>query len=238
MKNSMAIPPYDSREDSGLSLQFNVQKILVAIDGVEGEGFGKLVRLLGEYLRINENVQICLLTRKADYDRKQRVLETVRRELLKDGMEEGWAKEADETISENNINMEESVPVKFVVEQCVDELSVSKCMREQRLFVDLREVPELYLQITAISIGIPQIVRTKTEFVTDGLNGKILKNVHGLPKALHYYLGGLKNWNQARIFSYELMKEYTTDKLLERWKEVMDSVGGDLYFTIGERKLE
>lgn len=238
MKNSIAIPPYDSREDSGLSLQFNVQKVLVAIDGVEGDGFGKLVRLLGEYLRINENVQICLLTRKTDYDRKQRVLETVRRELLKAGMEDGWAKEADETISENNINLEESVAVKFIVEQCVDELSVSKCMREQRLFVDLREIPELYLQITAISIGIPQIVRTKTEFVTDGLNGKILKNVHGLPKALHYYLGGLKNWNQARIFSYELMKEYTTDKLLERWKEVMDSVGGDLYFTIGERRLE
>ena len=238
MKNSMAIPPYDSREDSGLSLQFNVQKVLVAIDGVEGEGFGKLVRTLGEYLRINENVQICLLTRKTDYDRKQRVLEAVRKELLKAGMEDGWAKEADETISENNINMEESVAVKFVVEQCVDELSVSKCMREQRLFVDLREIPELYLQITAISIGIPQIVRTKTEFVTDGLNGKILKNVHGLPKALHYYLGGLKNWNQARVFSYELMKEYTTDKLLERWKEVMDSVGGDLYFTIGERRLE
>ena len=70
------------------------------------------------------------------------------------------------------------------------------------------------------------------------MNGKILKNVHGLPKALHYYLGGLKNWNQARVFSYELMKEYTTDKLLEKWKEVMDSVGGDLYFTIGERRLE
>ena len=124
------------------------------------------------------------------------------------------------------------------MEQCVDELSVSKCMREQRLFVDLRETPELYTQITAISIGIPQIVRTQTEFVADGLNGKVLKNIYMLPKALHYYLNGLKNWNQARIHSYELVKEYTTDKLLEKWKEVMDSVGEDSYFAVGEKELE
>ena len=34
------------------------------------------------------------------------------------------------------------------------------------------------------------------------------------------------------------MKEYTTDKLLEKWKEVMDSVGGDSYFTVGKSGLE
>lgn len=238
LKKSIAIPPYDSREDSGLSLQFNVQKILVAIDGIEGEEFEKLICLLGEYLLINENARIHLLTRRADYDRKQKILEQVRKELSKESMEEGWAEEDQGKVSENNLDMEETVPTRFFVEQCVDELSVSKCMREQRLFVDLRKTPELYLQVTAISIGIPQIVRTQTEFVTDGLNGKILKNIRMLPKALHYYLSGLKNWNQARIFSHELMKEYTTDKLLGKWKEVMDSVGGDSYFTIREKGLE
>lgn len=237
--NCVAIPPYDSRVDSGMSLKFQVQKILVAIDGIEEEVFGTLIRLLGEYLSMNEDARIHLFTRRAEYDRKKRVLEIVRRELAKGDMEEGWAAEGDNgKVSENNLEPKEPVPVKFFVEQCVDELAVSKCMREQRLFVDLREIPELYLQITAISIGIPQIVRTRTEFVEQGKNGMILKEIYTLPSALHYYLNGLKNWNRARVYSYELVKEYTTDKLLEKWKEVMDCVGGDSYFTVGGRGLE
>lgn len=238
MKKCIAIPPYDTREDSGLSLQVNVQKILVVIDDMEGEGFGELISLLGKYLLVNENARVHLLTRKTDYDTKEKILEQVRKELSKAGMLEQWAGDDKKEVAENNLNLEEPVPEKFFVEQCVDELSVSKCMREQRLFVDLRETPELYTQITAISIGIPQIVRTQTEFVADGLNGKVLKNIYMLPKALHYYLNGLKNWNQARIHSYELVKEYTTDKLLEKWKEVMDSVGEDSYFAVGEKELE
>ena len=237
--NCVAIPPYDSRVDSGMSLKFQVQKILVAIDGIEEEVFGTLIRLLGEYLSMNEDARIHLFTRRAEYDRKKRVLEIVRRELAKGDMEEGWAAEGDNgKVSENNLEPKEPVPVKFFVEQCVDELAVSKCMREQRLFVDLREIPELYLQITAISIGIPQIVRTRTEFVEQGKNGMILKEIYTLPSALHYYLNGLKNWNRARVYSYELVKEYTTDKLLEKWKEVMDCVGGDSYFTVAGRGLE
>ncbi len=235
----IAIPPYDSRVDEGLSLQFQVQKILVAIDGIEEEIFGTLIRLLGEYLSMNDDARIHLFTRRAEYDRKQRVLELVRRELAKSGMEEGWAEQGDNgKVSENNLDPKEPVPVKFFVEQCVDELAVSKCMREQRVFVDLREIPELYLQITAISIGIPQIVRTRTEFVEQGKNGMILKEIYTLPTVLNYYLNGLKNWNRARIYSYELVKEYTTDKLLEKWKEVMDCVGGDSYFTVRRRGLE
>lgn len=239
IKNSIAIPPYDSREDSGISQQFDVQKILVAIDDIEEKELSVLVRLLGEYLLTNENARIYLFTRKSEYDRKQKVLKQVQIELENVGMEDGWAaEEGNAYVSENRLESEEDVSVKFFVEQCVDELAVSKCMREQRLFVDLRKIPELYLQITAISFGIPQIVLTPTEFIKDGKNGMILKNIFGLPEALSYYLEGLKNWNQARIYSYELVKEFTTEKLLEKWKEVMDSVGKDSCFTVGKSRLE
>lgn len=239
LEKGIAIPPYDSRVDAGTSLKIHVQKILVAIDGIEGEIFDTLIRLLGEYLLKNDDARIHLFTRRAEYDRKKKVLELVRRELARNGMEEGWAAEGDDgKVSENNLEPKESVPIKFVAEQCVDELAVSKCMREQRLFVDLREIPEQYLQITAISMGIPQIVRTRTEFVEQGKNGMILKEIYTLPSALHYYLNGLKNWNRARVYSYELVKEYTTEKLLEKWKGVMDCVGRNSDFTVGERGLE
>lgn len=231
VKGSAAIPPYDSRVDSGISQQFAVQKLLVAVDGMEDEKLGILIRLLGEYLPDNENACICLFTRRTEYDRKQRLLEWVRRELREAGMEEGWAAEDDGKIAENQLDLEEPIPIRFFVEQCVDELAVSKCMREQRLLIDLRNVPELYLQITAISIGIPQIVCTQTEFVEHGGNGMVLPDISKLPAALHYYLDRLQNWNRASVYSYEMVKEYTTERLLEKWSEVIRTVGGNSGFT-------
>lgn len=239
IKNIMAIPPYDSRVDLGISHQLDVQKILVPIDGVDDEKLGRIIRLLGEYLPTNERAQIHLFTRRAEYVRKRTVLERVRSELEKLGLEAGWAVEEErEKPLENDLELEEHVPTKFFVEQCVDELAVSKCMREQRILVDMREVPELYLQITAISMGIPQIVQTGTEFVEHGKNGIILKNIEKLPSAINYYLDGLRNWNRAVVCSYELVKEYTTEKLLEKWREVMSAVGADSYFTDGGQRLE
>ena len=155
------------------------------------------------------------------------------------GLEERWAAEEEqEYVSENNLDQTETIPVKFFAEQCVDELSVSKCMREQRLLVDLRKMPEMYLQITAISIGIPQIVRTKTEFVEHGRNGIVINKIEELTEPLEYYLKGLQGWNQARVCSYELVKEYTTERLLEKWGKVMDRVGGNSHLTAGRRRLE
>lgn len=225
-KNIMAITPYDSRVDLGISQQFDVQKILVAIDDIEEDVFGALIQLLGKYLRVNDNARIHLFTRKADYNRPQQILEQTRRELKKAGLEAGWAEEeTDNNALADNLEAEETVPVRFFVEQCVDELTVSRCMREQRLLVDVRTVPELYLQIMAISVGIPQIVRTQTEFVRHGRNGIVLKKAGKLPSTLNYYLKGLNNWNKAMVCAYEMSKEYTTEKLMEAWRGVIDSVG-------------
>lgn len=238
LENIMAIPPYDSRVDAGISQQFGVQKILVSVDGLEDEIFAELIGLLGRYLCRNEKAQVHLFTRRAEYDRKQKILEQAQRELRRAGLEEGWAaREERGQIAENDLEPGEQVSVRFFVEQCVDELSVSKCMREQRILVDLRENPELYLQIAAISIGIPQIVRTRTEFVEHGRNGILLKDIKKLPGALHYYLNGFKNWNQAMVCSYELVREYTTGELLKKWRKVLDSVGGDSNLTAGGRGL-
>ena len=86
----------------------------------------------------------------------------------------------------------------------MDELSVSRCMREQRVLVDMRAVPELYLQIAALSMGIPQIVGSRTQFVKQGRNGIILQDMRKLPAALRFYLDNLVNWNDAKVCSYVL----------------------------------
>ena len=131
--------------------------------------------------------------------------------------------EVDET-AENDLEDEdeekEEIPLRFFIEQCVDELSVSKCIREQRIMVDMRHNPDLYLQINCISTAIPQIVRRETQYMQNMYNGFVVKDFEQIPAALDYFLGSLANWNQAKVYSYEIAQKFTTRKLLEKWKSV------------------
>ena len=228
------ITPFDSRVDFGISQQLNVQKILVPVDNLEDEVFAELIRALGMYLPENKNAQIHLLTRQAEYDRKPRLLSKTRECLKRAGMEEAWAAEEKRpTGAENNLDDGEQIPVRFFVEQCVDELSVSKCMREQWLVVDMRNMTEVYLRINAISVGIPQIIRKKTQFVEHGKNGFVIEGTAQIPELLDFYLGSLTNWNEAMVYSYEVGKKYTTDVLLREWKEVIEVVRKDPNSAVG-----
>ena len=100
-------------------------------------------------------------------------------------------------------------------------------MREQRLVVDMRNMTEVYLRINAISVGIPQIIRKKTQFVEHGKNGFVIEGTAQIPELLDFYLGSLTNWNEAMVYSYEVGKKYTTDVLLREWKEVIEVVRKD-----------
>ncbi len=222
----MVIPPYDTRADAGISLQSNIQKILLPLDGLEQELAKKTICILGTYASKKENVHIHLLTRDAGYNAKETILSQARSALAAAGLPEAWAAEQGKpVVSENDLEEGEAVPVLFIPEQRVEESSVSICMREQWLLVDLRDVPEQYLQINAVSFGIPQIVRSRTDFVQNGGNGIILKKLGDLPKALAYYLNGLEHLNEARVYCYKISRDYTTERLLEMWGEVMESVG-------------
>lgn len=229
------ITPFDSRVDFGISQQLNVQKILVPVDGMKEETFRVIIRKLGKYILRNENARIHLFTRVADISRKQQLLENTRNALLEAELEPGWAvEETKKSAMENQLDTMDDIPVRFFVEQCVDELSVSKCIREQRLIVDMREDMEVYLQISGISMGIPQIVSKDTQFVEHEKNGFVLEEIENLPEAMAFYLENLTNWNEAMVYAYEIGKKYTTRVLIEKWKEVIDFVGSDSSITTGE----
>lgn len=223
--NLMDLTPYDSRQDFGISQQLSVQKIMVPVDGMEDDVFEELIGLLADYLRQNENARVHLFTRQADLSRKPMLLEAVREILRKRGYSPRLAEEENASaIAENRLDEDEAKP-RFTVEQCIDELAVSKCIREQRIIVDMRRVSELYLQISGISVGIPQIVRTRTQYVEHQKNGYILEDMRQLPNILAFYLESLSNWNEAMICAAEIGKRYTTERLLEQWEEVIEAIG-------------
>lgn len=223
LRNIMYISPFDSRVDFGISQQLTVQKIMVPVDGISEKLFRKVILILCEYLAENERAQVHLFTRRSDTAINRICLSTVREIIHSSGAFEKQNRKPREWTAEPVKEQPKRPEERFVMENCVDELSVSKCMKEQRILVDLREKPELYLQIVAISMGIPQIVKKETQFVRNNKNGRIISDCDQLYETLDFYLNGLENWNAAMVHSYELGKEFSTEVLIDKWKEVLAS---------------
>ena len=198
------------------------------------DGFQKLCTTVLARRMMSFAASYVLFSMKSTYQVRLKLEEYV----VKNELEADWAAEP-RKVNAAELRLEENVPIRIYVEKCVDELSVSKCMREQRLIVDMRpDVVELYLRIAAISVGIPQIVYTKTQFVEHGKNGLVLQDMGQLIEALDYYLGSLNNWNEAMVYSYDLGQKFTTKVLIEKWKEVIERVRKDSSVTAGNAGLE
>lgn len=218
------ITPYDSRVEFGISQQLRVQNILVAVDGIEDQLFDEMAAALGAYIQnTNSRARVCLFTRSAGYSARRILMEKSRRALEKAGLDPELAGD-DRGVSENAIDSVGQVRAVFSVAQCVDEMSVSRTLREQRLVVDLQQIPDQFLQIAAMSMGIPQITAMETDYMKDGRNGLVVRDIGDLPGALDNYLSSIANYNEAQIASYDLGDQFTTDKLVKAWKEVLQSV--------------
>lgn len=218
------ITPYDSREEFGNSLHLPVQNILLAVDQISDEDFNTLVVLLANYiLTKNRRARVCMFTRSSSYNRKGRLMHKARKALRAARMDPELARE-NEGVSESRIDTQGQTGSVFSVAQCVDELTVSQTLREQRIVVDLQPVPDQFLQISAMSMGIPQIAGRETDYFADGKNGILVRNLSDLPDALHYYLNSIAHVNQAQIASYKLGSRFSTEQLVRSWKEIIENV--------------
>ncbi|MTB57708.1 accessory Sec system protein Asp1 [Streptococcus uberis] len=99
-----------------------------------------------------------------------------------------------------------------------NEIQLIQKLDTARLVIDLGQVPDLYTQIASISAGVPQINVVESEYVEHQKNGWILRDTQELSLAMSYYFDGLANWNASLVYAVEKMSEYTSGRLLERWK--------------------
>ena len=190
--------------------------LLVAVGGLDRDRIGD-IKVLANYSFVQLYTEDCqtAIDKLNGYDYRGRKLVV------------SFSKQKEDDSAENEDALEdEEIPVRFFVEQCVDELSVSKCMREQRIMVDMRHNPDLYLQINCISAAIPQIVRRETQYMQNMYNGFVVTDFSMMPAALDYFLGSLANWNQAKVYSCDISQKFTTKHLLEKWKDVRASLEG------------
>lgn len=215
------ITPYEARVEFGVSLHLHVQNVLVAVDSLAPELFDATIVSLANYvITRNHLARVCLFTRSAHYDEKISLLRRAQGALQRAGLDPEMASDR-QGVSENGLPESDGTPVVFSVSQCVDELHVSRTIREQRVVVDLSPLPDQFLQISAMSTGIPQIAMRGTEYLEDGKNGRVIEDVSQLADAVDFYLGSVENFNEAQIASYELGGRFTSEELVKAWKEVI-----------------
>lgn len=214
----MRITPFDAQTLPNVSSQLYETNIGVWIDSLNEEKLKELVNLLIQYSVERENIRLHLLTRKDVADIPEWLsykIENANEQLNKDG--EQLSLEVRD-ILETEIEEIEYIKLVFVPfeEHLMKEIS------QLRLIIDLGKEPDLYLQISSISVGIPQINRLKTDYVDHKLNGLIINDMSELITAMDFYLLNLKNWNYSLAHAIKLSEKFSSSKIITQLNHLIE----------------
>ena len=219
------ISPYDTRLSLGMSQQISALKVLMPIDHFQEEYLRKALDQVLFYMKKNRDVELHLVTRTSDPHR----LETVRNALETLFTQLGYpgkiALEASEEESDPEAIYPSATRPRIFLRQYMSELELIQMLKDIRLILDLRDQPNLYLQIAGISAGIPQVNNRYTRYVEHLKNGYIVQNIDHVTEGLAYYLTGLKHWNEALIYCMDKIHGNQGEVLVKKWKEWME--GGE-----------
>lgn len=109
----------------------------------------------------------------------------------------------------------------FEIKMITEETELFEVLSTTRLIIDWGEEADLFTQIAGISAGLPQINRQTSAYVSHQSNGWILKELQELNVALHYYLEGLKHWQEARAAAVQQIKKYSGLALRQRLCDIL-----------------
>lgn len=94
-------------------------------------------------------------------------------------------------------------------------------MHQARVYIDTETIPDLRLMILAISNGVPLVVRQASTLVHDHQNGIVIQELTEVFSACQFFLQTLRRWNNSLIVNSQLIDEFSAERLIQRWKEVM-----------------
>ncbi|MEL0537466.1 accessory Sec system protein Asp1 [Staphylococcus debuckii] len=206
--------PFPATILPNLSSQLHETEIGLMIDGLALDEVNQQLDVLIPYVQEGEDLRLVLLTR---HSRSQRA------EALKDRIDEvneAFAKAQPGYMLMDETQIAELKLVRF--EFIPFEADIVKLISTLRIMIDLNHEPDLFLQISSISAGIPQINRQPTEYMKDQANGLLITHNTELPQALDTFLIGLKNWNFAFAYSVQLVEAYSSEKLVEQLNRLIE----------------
>lgn len=215
------ISPFDTRLRLGQSQMVKELLIYVNLDGLSRSELEKAVIQILEVMEQNLNVTVSLVTFDHAYPLKE--LESWMLAKIHQQFDASLFMGPSENVAENQLDEDEELELKRISFTCLNnENQMIKLLDRTRLVVDLGNRPDLYTQIASISAGVPQINRTTSDYVSHMKNGWILEDLDQLAQAIHYYFDGLANWNASLVYTVQKMADYTSGRLLQQWKALLE----------------
>ena len=209
------ISPFDTRLKLGSSQRIRAKKIFLPIQGLNNQR--EIIKIIAQYMEKNLDAELVIAFSEPGWGRQEKIEEEIKKLLEELDITSFSLETKNSPIVENAQQDEEKVvPARVKVVRYLTEQDVIQHLEDIRLLVDLRDSPELYLQIAAISSGIPQVNLSQTRYVRHLKNGFLLGSIDELFDTLCYYLDGLSNWNQALVHAVEDIRLYTGGSLVKK----------------------
>ena len=102
--------------------------------------------------------------------------------------------------------------------------TIRQDFNETRLYIDLSAEVDVQKQALAVSAGIPQLVRKKTDYVDDQKNGQIIGQIRDLDPAISFYMDDLDNWNQALVENISYIERFSEENVIKQWRDLLYGV--------------
>ena len=207
----MRITPFDAQVLPNKSSQFYETFIGFWIDGLDEATLQNAFSRICKYVEQNENMRLVLLTE------------------VEEPKIPSWLKDEITSVNDRyNERSEDANGIQVLQDDEVERVEIIKlkhvpfeselieAISTLRVVIDLNKEPDLFLQISSMSAGIPQINMRETDYVKDKINGIVIDNLNEVVAALDYYISHLKNWNYSFAYSIKLVETYASMNIIQR----------------------
>ena len=217
---TMRVTPFDAQILPNMSSQLYETNIGVWLGELNDNDLRSVMDQLSQYINQHEQTMLHVLTRSVESDIPQWFKDEIHQlNKVLNTKTESFSPEVQD-ILQTELVEDEVEKVKLIYVPFEEDLI--KEMSQLRVIVDLNREPDLYLQISSISAGVPQINMRETDYVDHKLNGLVIEEIQQLSTALDYFLVNLKNWNYSFAHSIKLSNEFSSEKIIQRLHRLIE----------------
>lgn len=214
------IPLFQSRFNLGHSQRSDQERIGLFIESMAKDEIDKVLELL--YQRLLKNPKTTALTVMSYSTEKFQQAQQALENLKKTHQGEFILASEEQNEVEELLTKQIDIPKLTIdTKRISTPAEAGRQLDSLRILIDCGNQLDEFLQISAISTGIPQLYRQANDQVKDYQNGLICPKISDINKGLDYYLGNLKHWNEALIYNIQLMNQLSAAELQKKWGKVL-----------------
>ncbi|MBB1070210.1 accessory Sec system protein Asp1 [Limosilactobacillus sp. RRLNB_1_1] len=214
------IPLFQSRFNLGHSQRLSQERIGLFIENMTDEEVHQVVELIYQRL-VKKPAAEALTILTYSVEKMQLAQKCINQLKDKHQGEFILASEAPDEVEEILTKQTEIPKLAIDAQRITTPAEIGRQFDSLRIIIDWGTTLDEFLQITAISTGIPQLCRQPNRRVKDYKNGIICSTIPDINHGLDYFIGNLKHWNQSLVYDVQLMNQYSAAELMTKWQPLL-----------------